>query len=362
MSAIGVVVRDTRADAAGGDLVQARAIARFLKAAGARVDYVGNGNVDGRRWDVAVMFNVASLPESLMVAEQCARRGLPYVVFPIFWDLTSAIPVSERAMLSRLLPAESTGRRAATRGRFVVRRWKEQGLVTALRAAGVPRKVAISRILERAMLVCPNSRAEARHLAGYLGCEVGPTWVVVRNGIWPEEVPAGDPWEQRREEVLCLGAVSPRKNSLALVEAAEVAGVRLRIVGQNLSRMDGYARRVAARCNTRITLEGYVRRGSALQLLGQSRAHAQVGFVETPGLATMEAAAAGAAAVAASTPVVTEYFPSGLWTVDPCSVAAIAEGLSKAVSTPPEASLAEHVRRVYDWRAVLQPLRELLGL
>ena len=57
--------------------------------------------VPGRRlepngWDWAILFNVALLPGTALAAEQCRRREVPYVLFPVFWDLPSAIPKEQR--------------------------------------------------------------------------------------------------------------------------------------------------------------------------------------------------------------------------------------------------------------------------
>ena len=103
-------------------------------------------------------------------------------------------------------------------------------------------------------------------------------------------------------------------------------------------------------------IEGFRPRSEVLKLVGSVRAHAQVGFVETPGLATLEAVAAGSSAVVATSPVVKEYLPEGVWRVDPTSVTSVASGLESATTTPPKPDLAEMVRSTYDWSVVLQPL------
>lgn len=361
MGVIGLVVRDARVDAVGGDLVQARAVGRFVREAGATVRYVDGSNWDGRGWDAAVLFNVA-LPETMLAAERCARLGLPYVVFPVFWDLAASIPLEERRRLSRCLPMASVQRRAVGRLAYLCGRGRGWGISDLLRMASRTDRVAMMRVLGAARGVCPNSTAEAKHLAAYLGVEEDERWVVVRNGLWAEEIPRGVPWGERAEEVVCLGALSPRKNSFGLVAAAGKAGVRLRIVGQDMRAPDAYARRVMALAGPNVVVEGARSRGEALSLLARSRAHAQVGFVETPGLATLEAAAAGASIVAAGTPVVKEYFPDGISSVDPTSVQSIASALVEAVSNPPCGGLAELVRTLYDWGTVLQPLRSVLAL
>ena len=157
---------------------------------------------------------------------------------------------------------------------------------------------------------------------------------MVRNGIWRDEIPNGMAWPDRTEEVLCLGGLSPRKNSLVLVQAARESGIALRVVGQ-AEKLDAYPRKVMAAAGDNTVIEGFRPRSEVLKLVGSVRAHAQVGFVETPGLATLEAVAAGSSAVVATSPVVEEYLPEGVWRVDPRSVASVAAGLESAAATPP---------------------------
>jgi glycosyltransferase involved in cell wall biosynthesis len=99
-----------------------------------------------------------------------------------------------------------------------------------------------------------------------------------------------------------------------------------------------------------------------LSLLTTAKVHAQVGFVETPGLATLEALAAGASAVAARTPVVVEYLPEGVCWVDPASVRSVALGLATALNVPAARGLAESIKADFDWSVVLRPLAVALGL
>jgi glycosyltransferase involved in cell wall biosynthesis len=311
-------------------------------------------------WDWALLFNVALLPATALAAEECRRREVPYVLFPVFWDLPASIPKEQREAVSRLLPADSARRRAVSRAGFALREMNFTEVRSGARLLTAGNRRLVGQVVEGASVVCPNSEAEASHLAHYLGVRRDERWVVVRNGIWGDEVPTGMAWPDRAAEVLCLGGLSPRKNSLLLVEAARAAGIPLRMVGQ-AGRLNGYARRVVAAAGATTVIEGFRPRAEVLKLLGSVRAHAQVGFVETPGLATLEAVAAGSSAVVSNNPVVEEYLPGGVWRVDPRSVASIASGLESAVTTRPPPDLASMVCAAYDWSVVLRPLVSVLG-
>ncbi len=230
------------------------------------------------------------------------------------------------------------------------------------RLLGTPARSLMRQVVKDAMAVCPNSMAEMGHLASYIGVAADERWIVVRNGIWPGELPEPLPWEYRRREVVCVGALSPRKNSLTLVRAAAASGIPLRIIGVNVERPDPYGRKVVSIATNTTRFEPPRSHGDVLSLLTTTKAHAQVGFVETPGLATLEALAAGASAVVANTPVVLEYLPNGTCTVDPSSLRSVALGLERALDEPPPSGLADEIKAGFDWEVVLRPLGIALGL
>ena len=336
-------------------------IGKFLREQGCQVEFVTGHRIEPDGWTWAILFNAALLPGTVFAAEQCRRRKVPYVLFPVFWDLRSTIPKEQRRALSRLLPADSARRRAVSRAEFALREMNFAELRAGAQKLTAGNRRLVRQVVDGAAAVCPNSEAEAAHLASYLGLRPDSRWVVVHNGIWRDEIPSGMAWGDRTKEVLCLGGLSPRKNSLILVQAARESGIPLRIVGQP-AKLDAYPRKVVAAADDKAVIEGFRPRSEVLKLVGSVRAHAQVGFVETPGLATLKAVAAGCSAVVATSPVVQEYLPQGVWRVDPRSVTSVAAGLESATMTPPEPDLAEMVCSTYDWSIVLPPLAVVMGL
>ena len=61
--------------------------ARFLTAQGSKVEFVSGHRFVPAGWDYAILFNAALLPSTVLASEACRRSGVPYVLFPVFWDL-----------------------------------------------------------------------------------------------------------------------------------------------------------------------------------------------------------------------------------------------------------------------------------
>jgi glycosyltransferase involved in cell wall biosynthesis len=99
-----------------------------------------------------------------------------------------------------------------------------------------------------------------------------------------------------------------------------------------------------------------------LALLRRVKGHAQVSFVETPGLASLEAAASGAGVVVSDFPVVREYFGELPIYVDPHNMESVAVAFTAVLQAEPPPELREFVLEKYDWRKTLQPLATVLGI
>lgn len=356
---IGILVQHEDPARGGGDDVQMRAIAKFLTSNGVDVEVQSLGRFDPRNWDWAIISNLGLAHRAGVAAERCRTASVPFVLFPIFWDLRSIVPRSEQRLYSRVLPLDSRRLRMASQLKYLLAGRPEVSWRSSLRSE----RQTMRKVLAQAQVICPNSYAESEHLAEYAGVGPDERWAVVRNGIWSEAIPEGAPWGDRAAEVLVLGNLCPRKNSLRLVRAAKAFEVPLRLVGYRRgTTLDRYSELVLSECGPLTTFVEQVSHAEALRLLSEARAHAQVSFLETPGLATLEAAAAGASVVASASPVVREYLPAGTRLVRPESLGDIGRQLRAALDEPPDADFAKWVREDLHWNRVLEPLLALLGI
>ena len=219
----------------------------------------------------------------------------------------------------------------------------------------------VRRVVGGAFAVCPNSWAELDHLATYLQVTPDERWVVVRNGIWPDEVPDDLPWEARTPEVLCLGALSPRKNSLTLVRAARRAGLRLRIVGQEPDKLDGYGRRVMAACGSIRPLKPHEVEGRSCACLGRPEPTRRLGLSRRLAWPPWKQSQPVPPPLSLSVQLCRSTSPKacGVWIPDVGGVGGGGAGGGHRSSPPND--LSATIRAKYDWSVVLQPLASVLG-
>jgi len=289
------------------------------------------------RLDAARLLHLFGMSrEGLELARVARARGLPVVLSPICW-------YAPRSRVARAGGAAAAARDLA--------RW------AVLRAA--PRWPTWRRSLLRlADAVLPNSRAEALQLVRVFGAD--PSRVrVVPNGVDPRFArSAPDLFRGLHgadDFVLYVGRVEPRKNVKGLIEAARGAGLPLVVIG------DAPPGREAYRDACRAAGAGAVRWLPAVDhddpILASAYAAARVvalpSWFETPGLAALEAALAGRAAVVV-TPYgcAREYFGEYAGYARPGRRRELARALAAAWRSGPDPRLARHVAGRFLWSEV----------
>lgn len=280
--------------------------------------------------------------EGLELAKVARSRRVPVVLSTICW------------YDPRSLAALAGGRLAAARdlAKWAVRR-------VAPRCPSWRRE-----LLNLADAVLPNSQAEARQLVRLFGAD--PTRVrVVPNGVEPRFADADPgPFRERfgdEDFVLYVGRVEPRKNVLGLVQAARAAGLTAVVVG---AAPPGHGRYLDA-CRTA--------GGRAVRWLGvmshddpllasayaAARVVALPSWFETPGLAALEGALAGAAVVVTPYGCAREYFGDMADYARPGRPAELARALARAWHHGPDPRLAGHVAARFLWSEVARRTAEV---
>src|SRR5262249_26969183 len=150
--------------------------------------------------------------------------------------------------------------------------------------------------------ILPNSEAEARQLVGLFGADRRRIHVVP-NGVDPRLAHASPASFRARfgaePFVLYAGRVEPRKNVLGLIRAVRPLGTPIVVLGEAPPGHESYA--LACRRAGGDLVRWLARMDHDDPMLASAYAAARVfalpSWFETPGLAALEAALAGAAVV-----------------------------------------------------------------
>lgn len=269
------------------------------------------------------------------MAKLLASKMIPYVVSSVFYPTGLS-----RAMhyASRFLPSSASSLR--------------------------------KNVLIGASKVLPNSRSESRLLQKLFGLSEYSIRVIP-NGVGDNLI-GQDPDGFRRRYlpelpsnerfVLSVGRIERRKNSLNLLRAAAQLKVPLVFIGapvtlpkervyvdqfqEELHRYPGYAKHIP-----------FLSHGSAdlADAYAAAHAHALISWMETPGLANLEAGINGANLIVGKSPPVWEYLNNYAAFVDQNDLTQIVKAIEQALSQERDKNnQSTHIRKNYSWNRVAQ--------
>jgi len=347
------VLRGDHAGHVGGDLVQLSSTVEGLRSAG--VDALA-ATIEEAPADIGVvhLYNLQR-PAALLRDLRRARRRWPeaaVVLSPVWW------PMRLRDM-------------ARTRDRELV------GKAIKTRLKGTAWWPFLRHVLSAVDLVLPNSEAEVRALRRSF--RLSPSdedqrrWAVVPNGIHLERWPLRRASAEERAATIaglgldpsveivaaCVARVEPVKNQLAVVRALDrLPHVGLALIGPVGEERYGAAVRSAAddpRRRGRVAFAGRLPPEAIGAVLASVDVHVLASYRETPGLASLEAAATGCAVVVTADGSAPEYFGSTAYVADPVDETSIATAIAAAAADPRQPAARRQVER-HDWSAAVQAL------
>ncbi len=266
------------------------------------------------------------------LARVLQQQGIPFVVTPIFWTRRSLTVV--RAALF----AEKMAKR------FVRGFWTDYGV--------------IAEICRWAKAVLPNTTEESLLYTEGFGVPMEKI-SVIPNGVEKRFYEAKPFLFSKkfgvRDFILNVGHVGPeRKNILRLIQALEGINKQAVIIGRIEKGEDGRKCLDLAKKNPRLKILDSIPHDS--ELLASAYAACDVfalpSLFETPGIAALEAALAGAKIVITPHGGTKDYFGLQAEYVAPYSVDSIRKGIQKAMAKRKDPSLRERIRKEFLWERV----------
>jgi glycosyltransferase involved in cell wall biosynthesis len=328
----------------GGDTVQIVETMRALRRLGVEADLSTSLTADLRSYALVHLFNLGRVQETAFHARRAAQAGVTVVLSPIYWnpaEFERRGHFGMRAAAARVLRLETIERLRGLWRYCVDRERNPATRDLVLRGWRRLQRYALSA----ASCLLPNSAAELELLRRDFGGLPCPA-VVVPNGVSPS---FGDGPQGERSGVACVGRIDPRKNQLRLARALRDGPQRLTLVGEPAPNHRRYLARTLRCGGDRVTWLGPMRHEQICGVLWRSAVHALPSWFETPGLASLEAAAAGCAVVVSNRGSTREYFGNDAHYCEPHDIASIAQAVARACASPPPARLRERVLSRFTW-------------
>lgn len=329
----------------GGEIVLEKRY-EYLRRAGVDVDKFDMWSHRLENYDILHIFG--SVKECLPLMEVARSRDTKVVIESIFWsDL-------RRSYL------EAGGLRK-----------KAVMLLKHITKAACPVfPSSRKKMFDTADLVIPNSESEAQQLSRYFSVPKKKMFVVP-NGVDLEFSEASsEVFLEKygvRDFVLMVGRIEPRKNQLSLIRSMKNSPYKLVVVGAPVSGYEWYHEKCLEEARGDVLFIDNVDHGSEIlkSAYAACKVFALPTWLETPGLAALEAAIAGANIVITDIGCTGEYFGDKVEYVDPGKVNDIRSKINTAMEKPRSDDLKKYILGNYTWDVVveksLEGYKKILG-
>jgi glycosyltransferase involved in cell wall biosynthesis len=317
----------------GGPNTQIRNTAKYLGRHGISTKFFDAWRPFNR--DECDIFHVfgANIGTYHLAREICAL-GVPLVVSPIVYSLHSPLFIANALRAMRLVRKVGRGIWSDYVFTADICRWADRVFAnTRAEADLLSEAFSVSR---EKILVVPNGVDERFH-------DVSPALFRKTYGL--------------EGFILNVGHTGHgRKNVLALIKALAQINHPAVIIGRIIRNEYGDScRREAAKHKHILLIDGLE---NSSELLGSAYAACDVfvlpSLFETPGIAALEAALAGAKIVITKFGGTREYFGEMAKYVDPKSVSSIRDGIKEALVMKKDEALREHIRKEFLWQNVAE--------
>lgn len=359
-------------DRRGGDTIQIEKTAEELRKLGVEVGIDCSAKSDLANVDLVHLFNIDWPAQTFLQAKNAKEQNKPIVFSPIHHSYQEIERYEKEARF---------GIRRLTNSIFRTREPREK-LKEVYRLLTDPRKFSSTltefrlgimneqrELLEMANLILVQTDAEAKDLKTDFGFNDGElqslALQLVVNGVNREFAKARPDWFVKNfgleEFILSVGRIEPRKNQLAVIEAAQPLGLRginpkglnLVFVGKISWRHPEYALRFLNLVKKHAWVHHipqipHEKIGSCF---AAAKVHVLASWFETTGLVNLEAALAGANVVSSSKRS-REYLLDFAHYCDPGDINSITGAIHGAWKSPPDPKLKEHILKNFTWEIV----------
>lgn len=313
----------------GGVRTQALQTAKALQKLGVEVEFVSPWQ---DRLDVDLVHIFVAGPDTLGILTRCSELGIKTVLSPVFFSSRSSSTIAKALSGERLIAKIGSGIRS------------DFGI-----------KAQACRIAD---VVLPNTTAEVELIVNGLGIAQAKVQVVP-NGVETRfaEATPNEFIEKYgiKDFVLCVGQVgAPRKNLRKLMEAAPDVKAQIVVIGSLFDDEYGNTcKKLAQKSGNVLFIETLDHEDSLLEsAYAACQTFVLPSLFETPGIAAMEAALAGAHISITERGGTKDYFKDHAEYLSPDSSDSVAEAINHSLQKEQTPALKNHILENYTWNIV----------
>ncbi|MFA5032718.1 MAG: glycosyltransferase [bacterium] len=353
----------------GGDTIQMLNTAKELKKLGVYVDISTSFMPDISKYDIIHVFNLETIEYSYFQILNAKKYNKPVAFSVIYWELNEQ---KQKQMMSSVQPKKYSEltKWAKNNAHYIVflpymlsvyakikndKRYKCPEFFRLASKLGI--KTLKKMALLNADILLPNSYTEIELL--FKNFNIKKDFMKIVNGV-NSDFQTGNPdsfkskYKIDKEFALCVARIEQRKNQLKLIQAVKNTNIPLVLVGRG---EEPYFTLCKKSADSNVTFIGPLNSKELANAYKAAKVHILPSWLETPGLASLEAALAGCVIVSTKYGSTEEYFKDTVFYCIPDSIESIRDALIKGWNSTPSHELIDLIKREYTWQqAAIQTL------
>ena len=303
-----------------GDTVQIEELFRSLQKIGISVDLSTEIKPDLAGYDLVHCFNMLRIETCLVQCKWVKNKKIPLILTPVYWDLEEYLANNYPERL----------------------KWWEM------------QQKKRCELLQMVDLLAPNAESEYRQIEKNFSIQL--PWNIIHNGVEKDYILSRNITE-KRDIVLAVGRIHPRKNQLNMIKALKDTGIPLVFIGKVNDKQ--YYRRCQQEADENIKFIDEVDRSWLKEYYLRAKTHLMVSWYDTPGLVNLEAGLADCDLVVSSRGTAYDYFGDKAAYCGPTEIDKIRATVLKSYYKENDRGLRSHILNNYTWNKIALKTRNI---
>lgn len=341
------IARKSLYSQAGGDSLQIKETAAYLRLLGHEITISTSKKMDPKNFDILHFFNLIR-PAQFLYYLQFDK---PIIVTSIYVDYSEYESKNARGLRKIIL--KSFGKFGLeyfkTIGRWVNKTDGFPGISYILNG----QKSSIQKIIKGANTLIVASHQERDLIREDFNLEVDSFCKISLGSEHFEALESSE----TRSGIACIARIEGLKNQLQLIKATKEEKDRIIIIGQAAANQLEYAEECKNIAGENVQFTGQLKADKIAKILSETQVHAMISFYETTGLSSLEALKSGCQIVISEKGGQKEIFGDHAFYADPENLDSIKNAIVQAKNA--KLSHKDWVMKNFSWEKSAQEISDI---
>lgn len=344
----------------GGDSVQILKTKEYLEELGVLVDISLELEPKLEEYDLIHVFNISDIQDIYMCVKNAKSKGKKVALSTIYVDY-SDFEKNARGGIAQVIAKilkPNTIKYLKVLIKAAKNRNFDQRIINLIKNGY---SKCLNQVLEDADILLPNSESEMSRINKDFKIKnkkYFPIPNAIDTQLFNYENTIVNKAKEYKDCVLCVARIEGIKCQLNLVRAFKDLPYKLVIIGKASPNQPQYYEKVRKEAGNNVIFLGHISHEELPEYYKVAKVHCLVSWIETTGLASLEAGVMNCNLVITKKGDTEEYFKDYAYYCEPDDINSIREAVIKAYESPIDPNLKNHIEENYTWEKTAEKTLE----